>query len=153
VTWLAADGPTVYDVVTAAVALAGLGVSAYSVRRQVKRETRSVKVACKYSFPVGAVSAVAPDEMVTVEVLNDGHRPVEISGVGFELGDRRQPLIMPLPLNGPVTFPRTLADGALASFYFDLAQLERAEAETGERVRSAFVDASGERYRGRFVKR
>jgi hypothetical protein len=45
------DGPTIYDVATAALALLGLALSAYSLRRQIRRETRSVKVTCRYSPP------------------------------------------------------------------------------------------------------
>jgi hypothetical protein len=121
VTVLAA-GPTAYDIVVGAIALLGLGLSAYSVRRQVRRETRTVKVTCRYSFPVGAVAAVAPDKMVTLEVLNDGHRPIEITGVGFELQDGRQPLVMPLEFSpGAASLPRKLDDGGTASFYFDVA--------------------------------
>lgn len=138
---------------TAGVALLGLLLSAYSIRRQVKRDTRSVKVKCRYSFPVGAVEAIAPSEMVTVEVLNDGQRPVQITSVGFELADGRQPLVMPLALSGPVDFPQTLSDGAVASFYYDLNDLKRAEAQTGQLIRKAFVEASGQRFEGSFVKR
>jgi hypothetical protein len=83
----------------------------------------------------------------------DSSRPATGDGVGFEFQDGRQPLVMPLPLNGPVSLPQTLNDGAEASFFFDLAQLERAEAEVGQRIRGAFVAASGERHRGPFVKR
>src|SRR4051794_26298818 len=114
--FIATDGPTVYDGATAVVAVLGLALSAYGLRRQVKRERRSVRVTCRYSFPVGGAAAIAPDRMVTLEVLNEGHRPVEVTQIGFELQDGRQPLIMPLPLNGPVSFPATLADGAAASF-------------------------------------
>ncbi len=150
---IATDGPTVYDGATAVVAVLGLALSAYALRRQVKRERRSVRVTCRYSFPVGGVAAVAPDHMVTLEVLNEGHRPVEVTQIGFELQDGRQPLIMPLSLDGAVKFPTTLADGAAASFYFDLAQLDRAEEESGQKIRRAFADASGERHHGRYVKR
>lgn len=150
---MAVNGPTGYDIATAVVALLGLVLSAYSIHRQVKRDTRSVKVACRYSFPVGPITAVAPDQMVSLEVRNHGHRPVEVTQIGFEFADGRQPLIMPLTLDGPTNLPETLDDGAGASFYFDFAQIERAEAEVGERIKRAFADASGERFRGRFVKR
>jgi hypothetical protein len=93
---LAVDAPTIYDLGTAVVALLGLGLSAYSIRRQVTRETRTVRVECRYSLLVGPITSVAPPEMVTVEVVNDGHRPVELTGVGFELEDGRQPVIMPV---------------------------------------------------------
>ena len=149
----ASDGPTIYDAATAVVAVAGLLLSGYSVRRQVKRDTRSVKVICRHSFAVGPIAAVAPESMVTVEVLNDGHRPVEVTQVGFQLKDGRQPLIMPLPLEGPVSFPQTLSDGASSSFYFDYDQLEQVEAEAGQRIHRAFVAASGKRHVGAFVKR
>ena len=149
---LAADGPTAFNIATALVAALGLAVSLYSVRRQIKRETRAVKVVCRYSFPVGAVSQFAPDSMVTLEVLNEGHRPIEVTQVGFELSDGRQPLILPLPLEGPIDFPRTLGDGATASFYFDLDQLTQAEANVGQHIRRAFVDASGSRYYGPYVE-
>jgi hypothetical protein len=148
---LAADGPTIYDVATAVIALAGLGLSAYGLRRQVKRETRSVTVTCRYRFVAGPMRAVAPEHMVSVEVLNEGHRPVELTGVGFEFPDGRQPVTV--PLEGPVTFPKPLGDGQTASFYFDLAALERAEADIGQTIRTAFATASGQRYRGDFVKR
>ena len=152
-TMMAVNGPTGYDIATAVVALLGLALSAYSIRRQVKRETRSVKVTCRYSFPLGPIEAVAPDKMVTLEVRNHGHRPVEVTQIGFEFPDGRQPLIMPLPLDDPTNLPKPLGDGAGASFYFDLAQIERAEAEVGQRIKRAFADASGERFHGRFVKR
>jgi hypothetical protein len=110
---LVADDPTIYDLATAAIALLGRGLSAYSIRRLVKRETRSVELSCRYGFPVGPISSVAPDELICVEVVNEGHRPVEVTGVGFQLKDGRQPLVMPLPLEGPVHFPRTLSDGGV----------------------------------------
>ena len=147
-----ADGPTVYDYAIGAIALLSLGVSAYNARRQAIRDARSVTVSCNYSFPVGGVETIAPELMVTLRVLNEGHRPVEITGVGFELPDGRQPLVMPLGIQGPATFPKTLQDGGQVSYYFDLAELQRAEAQIGQRIRHAFADASGKRYRGRYVK-
>lgn len=148
---LSAAGPTIYDGLTAAIALIGVGVAAYGLRRQIKREKRLVKVECAYSFAVGQIAAFAPERMVTLTVRNEGHRPVEVTSVGFELPDGRQPLIMPLALEGSLALPRTLNDGAAATFYFDLAQLRQAQDETGQRIKQAFADASGTRYRGKFL--
>jgi hypothetical protein len=146
------DGPTIYDIATAAIALVGLAVSAYSVRRQVKRETRSVRLSLRYAYPMGPITAVVPDTLVTIEVLNDGHRPVEVTAVGFEFRDGRHPLLTLVPLEGPVTFPKTLGDGVSASFHFDLAQMEAAEAGQGQKLHNAYADASGQRYRERFKR-
>ncbi len=65
----AGEGPTVYDVVTAVVAGLSLLLALYGLRRQVKREKRTLKVTCRYSFAIGPITAVAPDRMVTVEDL------------------------------------------------------------------------------------
>jgi hypothetical protein len=89
----AADGPTIYDIGSSVIALLGMLLAAYGLRRQVKREKRTLKVTCRCSFPLGPISAVAPTRMVTVEVINHGHRPAQIDSVGFELADKRTPLV------------------------------------------------------------
>jgi hypothetical protein len=149
---MAADGPTVYDLATGAIALLSLGVSAYNARRQKVRDTRAVTVECRYSFAVGPIAAHAPEKLVSLEVLNEGLRPVQITGVGFLLADGRQPIVMPVPLNGPLQFPATLADGASETYFFDLAELEAAEAQVGQEIKHGFASASGKRYKGKYVK-
>lgn len=73
-------------ILTLAIALWGAILSTILAVREIKKERRSVKVTCS----LGVGGPVLSDEifqLVTIEAVNTGHRPVEIVSAGLRLSN------------------------------------------------------------------
>ena len=114
---------------------------------QFRRERRAVKVTCRL-----AVSAL-PDgqtvELVSIEAVNTGHRPVELHMAGLLMSNGHS-FVQAASRVGRIPLPRKLTDGESVSILLDLdkARLAIRDADIqGLRYMSAFVrDAEGHEY-------
>jgi hypothetical protein len=79
---------TGFQWVTAAVALWGAGLSSFLAWRQIQRDRRRLQV--RLSFGVAGVPGSEGRGIVSIDVANAGHRPVEVRQLYFLLPDGKQ---------------------------------------------------------------
>jgi hypothetical protein len=109
-----------------------------AVLQERRRERRTLNVTCHVGYMPGTGQrAIA---VISVFAVNEGHRPIEVSGVSFRLEDGYDVLVV--PEIGKPKLPVLLGDGQSVVTHYDKATLDGIEKE-GRRVVWAVVwDAS-----------
>ncbi len=114
----------------------------------ILRERRNVIVRVKYAYGVGYLSG---GESVAIEIINKGHRPINIEEVGFLLSNGYK-LINPMAQHNL----GWLKDGDGISYYVPRQEIEEMSKEAkkqGERVVAAYVrDSTNTYYKGKIHK-
>jgi hypothetical protein len=136
--------------VIAALSLSISGVVAWhTIRRDSRLEARSVTVFCGAGITTGPIRGPGgklTTNVLNVNAVNNGHRPVEIQNVIFDVSDGQSLFAIPMPDIGD-KLPKHLTDGASATIYFDKAAIDAAVAKTGHKVTTVVViDSQGGRY-------
>jgi hypothetical protein len=110
----------VKDAITLAIAGYGAGLSTYNLVQAVRRDRRQLKVSMST-----ALYTYGPDlgpAMLSIEVVNTGHRPVVVNPPTLRLPDNKTLALM--GADGISDFPKELGDGAagaIRSRYRDVA--------------------------------
>ncbi len=119
-----ASGPPSWVTYTAiAVAAYGAGLSTLLAIHQFRRERRRIHISIRPTFWVGE-SAEKSYEVLEVQAVNDGHRPVEIrqAGVVTIRGTIYHPSWVVLDESRKA--PRLIADGESVVFHFKVESFE-----------------------------
>ena len=114
----------------------------------ILRERHNVTVRVRYAHGVGVFSG---GEMVAIEVINNGHHPINIQEIGFWLSDGRK-LINPSAKHNL----GWLKDGDGTSCYIpkqEVVEMVKGAKEHGLRVVAAYVrDSTSRYYKGKISK-
>ena len=128
--------------------LIALGVGSYAaivattaLVWNILRERRDVTVSIKYAYGVGFLEG---NQMVSIEGINNGHRPINIQEVGFMLANKTK-LVNPTAQHNY----GWLKDGDGTSLYIpkqDVDDINKAAKEEKARIVTAYVRDSTSRY-------
>jgi hypothetical protein len=111
------------EYITAFLAVWGAVLSTALAIREVSKDRHKIKIVCEVGIPVWEHGR-PPDsdryDMAIITAINVGHRPVEITGIGFVLTNKNQ-LVSIEDVVGNRPLPRMLAEGerVTMSFYLE----------------------------------
>lgn len=135
--------------VTAAVAVAGLGLSVYNTFKAQRDRRPRLKLDAAYGFL--GYGAQLGNEMIILNIGNNGERPVTINSLTFRIPDRRT--LVPRDLQRDCGLPCTLQPAAGATFwteYKNIVEDLRREGYRGKiKVRLRAGDTLGNEYFGK----
>jgi hypothetical protein len=138
---------TTAEILTLVVAVYAAILSTILGAAQFRREKRRIKVSCRLA--VTALPAGESVELVSIEAVNTGHRPIEIRMAGLLMSNGHLFTQVASRL-GPTLLPKKLYDGDSVAVFFDLdkAKLAIRDADIpGLRFTRALVrDAEGREY-------
>ena len=144
------------EIITLLIAAYGALLSTIIAIREITKDKRRVKVVCRYAFafPPGADKSW---EFISIQVINTGHRPVEIKQAGIEMNDRN--IVTQLENRvGRIPLPKKLEDGESFEIMFDADKIEQTlenykSKNKNVRFTKIFVsDAEGNRYTTRLPR-
>ena len=135
--------------------LIALGVGSYAaivatamLVWNIRRERRNVSVRVRYAYGVGFHNG---REMVAIEIVNNGRRPINIQEIGFFLSNGIK-LINPSAQHSL----GWLKDGDGTSYYVprqEIDEIREQAKEQGARIVAAYVrDATSTYYKGKVCK-
>jgi len=138
------------ELVTLLLALYGTVVSTTLAFREMRKDRRGIRVICRLGPLVGPSGPIS--DVVSIQAVNIGHRPVTISGAGFLFSNDLQ--MTPFgDVTGRYPFPKRLTDGETVSLHIaasDVKDALRAQRERDPDVayKTIFVrDAEGKSYK------
>jgi hypothetical protein len=112
--------------------------------REFRKDKRSVRVECNMSL--GPTSTGEVLQFVSINAVNTGHRPVEVTTAGLLLNDGNL-MIQPQSIMGALPLPKKLEDGESITIYFDYPEVEKVVKDTKTIITKALVrDAEGNTY-------
>ena len=137
------------DVLTLLVALYGVILSTVLAVRELRKDRRQLRVSCRMALAPSPTPTGDMWEFVSVEVVNTGHRPIEISMAGLLMSNGY--LFTQMRSNaGPLPLPKKLEDGERVSVLFDYAEIEKAIKKSGDSktlfTKAVVQDAEGKKY-------
>jgi hypothetical protein len=144
---------TTSDVLTLLIALYGAVLSTVLALKELRKDKRQVKVTCRMALAPSPVGDVW--EFISVEAVNTGHRPVEITMAGLLMknGDLFTQVVSKAGRN---PLPKKIEDGERVTVLFDYPELKKALGEQRDpenRLTKAVVhDAEGNKYTSKLPK-
>lgn len=141
-------GLSTSEILTLLVALYGAVPSTVLGVRELRRDRRQVRVACKMALAPNPVGS-GVWEFVSVEAVNDGYRPVEVKMAGLLMSSGE--FFTQLRSNmGPLPLPKKLEDGDSIAVHFDYSEVEKALRERSSEgvvfTKAVVRDAAGREY-------
>ncbi len=132
---------TTSDWITLGVGIFASAVAIAALVWNIIRERHNITVRVRYAYGSGSLGG---GEMVAIEIINNGHRPIHIQEIGFWLSDGSK-LINPGGQHDLVW----LKDGDGTSWYIpkqEVVEMVKGAKEHGLRVVAAYVRDSTSRY-------
>jgi hypothetical protein len=147
------DNVSVFQMITAAVALWGAGLSTFLAVRQLLRDRRRLSVKVTWGL-MDVPHEPRSRGVVTIVAANTGHRPIEITDLFFLMPDRRSLVVPGMQTSKPL--PCKLEEGQSLSgqiMSLDFADgIVRGEYPEKLSVTPACRDGTGTVYRGALTK-
>lgn len=144
---------TQLEIITLFVAFYGALLSTIIAIRDFTKDKRRVKVTCRLSL-----AAPSSDEMwkfISIDVVNIGHRPIQINAAGILLSDGSH-FTQLASKAGKNSFLKKLEDGESVGFMFDIDKIEKALKDPDKqnlKFTKAFVsDVEGNIYTSRLPR-
>jgi hypothetical protein len=110
---------------TALVAIVALAISLYGAvlatlvwRDSRGRDRRRLVVRCYFGYEKDRDGGTEAVQVIFIQAVNDGPRPVEVSGAGFIVGEDREQIERSPYTVHPSSTPWLLADGASIQFSY-----------------------------------
>ncbi|MFZ5858047.1 MAG: hypothetical protein ACOYZ6_14560 [Chloroflexota bacterium] len=133
---------TSFEIVTAVVAIAGLGLSIYNL--YVTRRDKKPLLHSKISYGFREQGSKIGEPMLILEVANAGEKTVRVVSVDLDLGKKK--ITYPF-IDGTQRFPFDLPSGQNAIFWTPkkevMAKLQKGEYKGKVKLRAVFSDAIG----------
>lgn len=141
------------ELLTLLLALYGAVLSTVLGIRELRKDRRQIRVTCRMALTPSPTGGVW--EFVSVEAVNTGHRPVEITMAGLLMKNGN--LFTQVRSNaGPLPLPKKLEDGERVSVLFDYAEVKTALSEQTDSknryIKAIVRDAIGKKYTARLPK-
>ena len=118
---------SITELLTAVVAFYGAILSTIIFTKELQKSKRHIKVNMKFGL-LTYTNGISP-QMLLVEIINPGLKPVTIYGPQLRLPDRRN-LIMPIS-NSNVKFPCELGEGKSAHTWIEVNELKGTLIDSG----------------------
>ncbi|TEU19593.1 MAG: hypothetical protein E3J21_03300 [Anaerolineales bacterium] len=146
------DLSNVSDIITALVAIAGLGLSIYNL--YINRRDKKPRLVAKISNGFLTYGPELSPPMLLLEIANAGEKKVMISAV--EIAWRKHKAVFIKGIDGTRDVPFELPAGESANFWTPLEDFASSLEEEGVsgkvRVRACFRDAIGNQYLSKKLK-
>jgi len=114
----------------------------------ILRERHNVTIKVRYAYGVGYLSG---SQMLAIDIINNGLRPINIQEIGFLLPDKTKLINPTAQMN-----LGWLKDGDGTTFYIQKQEIEemvKGVKEHGERIIAAYVrDSTSRYYKGKISK-
>lgn len=135
------------EIIVLLVAIYGAGLSTFLAIREYRKDRPRIKVKCAYAFT--STLDFQDILLLSIEVINDGHRPVTIKTVEIGLNNNESYVQLRTRI-GENVLPYKLSDGESKTYYFELETLEKKLRERNLKYTKAIVkDAGGRVYKGK----
>jgi len=137
------------DVITLFIALYGAILSTAIFWREQQKDRRTLRVSCRISFGISARGTTTGQHYLSIEAVNNGHRPITITQVGLLTNTKEICIpVMSDPNFYPI--PKKLEDGESVMVHMDWNDITNADPRLKDKkayyIKAFVEDAEGEKY-------
>lgn len=141
------------EIFTLIVAVYGALLSTVIAIRELTKDKRRVKVTCNVSLV--PLSSDETWEFISIDVVNIGHRPIQISSAGIIMSDGNYYTQLSSKL-GKNPLPKKLEDGESFTIMFDVDKiievLKHSNRQNVKYTKAFVSDAEGNKYKARLPR-
>jgi len=140
---------SITELLTGIIAIYGAVLSTVIFTKEQQKSKRQIRINMKFGF-LTFTNGISP-QMLLIEIINPGLKPVTINGPQLRLPDGRS-LIMPIP-NSNIKFPYELGEGKSVHTWIEVKDLKDTLLNFGYieqvKIKAVVMDQTGKEFYSR----